>query len=214
MNMTTLFRRIYAFAAAAMLTAGAAGAQGYFDDDIYFDAAKAKKEKQAKQAKQTKQLTPAAQLTPARQVQSVQAEADYSTGSVRSVDEYNRRGSYKPQSGSATTDLGENFQYTRRIERFSNPEIVISSNDPDLQYYYSYADDELASVTGSATPATVNIYVNNPDPWDGYMNRYFYSSAWSWATWPVSYYNPWWTYNYWGPTWSWTWGPSWGWGPS
>ncbi|MDE6514244.1 MAG: hypothetical protein K2L05_08690, partial [Muribaculaceae bacterium] len=220
MTTTTFLRRMFALAAVAMLTAGSASAQGYFDDDIYFDAKKAKKEK-AEKAEKAEKLQKQQPVKAAATVES--SVADYGTGSTRAVDEYNRRGSYKPQQ-AATTDLGENFQYTRRIERFSNPDIVISSNDPDLQYYYSYADDELAGSTGTASP-TLNIYVSNPDPWDNYMNRYFYDSAWAWAVRPAWYYsNPWWSYNYWGPTWSWSispswswgpsWGPSWGWGPS
>lgn len=201
MKTMNIRRLLLGFGACALLS-GAASAQGYYDDDIYFDADKAKKEAKKSQAENASSTV-------------------YYSGSERNVDEYNRRGDYTPVAES-TTDLGDNLEYTRRIERFHNPDIVIKSNDSDLLYYYDYANDELADVNGYTSPTTINIYVDNPDPWDLYWSPYYYSSAWSWA-WRHSYYNPWWTYNFtwgYGPSlsWSWNWGPSWSWnwhwGPS
>ncbi len=194
-TMTIIRRSLLAFGSCALLS-GAAWAQGYYDDDIYFDANKAEKE--------------------ARKAQSAVAATSvvsYS-GSDRDVDEYNRRGDYAPVT-EETADLGENLEYTRRIEKFHNPDIVVKSEDGDLIYYYDYANDELADVNGYTSPTTINIYVDNSDPWDMYWSPYYYSSAWSWAR-RWSYYNPWWTYNYtwgYGPSfsWSWNWGPSWSW---
>ncbi len=217
MKATTSRRLLLIGGVFALLSAGAA-AQGFYDDDIYFDASKARKEKAVKATK----------TKPAAKVYSVPATVvtgavDAEAGSSRNVDEYNRRGSYKPVK-EQSTDLGDNFTYTRRIEQFSNPDIVASSNDDDLKYYYNYANDELAGSTGYASPATINIYVENP--YADFWSPYYYPSAWSWA-WRPAYYNPWWAYNYWnygpsfsfgwnsvwGPSWSWNWGPSWGWGP-
>ena len=247
-----LWRRwLLSFGAVAMLSVGAL-AQGFYDDDIYFDAKAAKKAKAEKQKKaQLQAVTPAvrnnATTVNSSAAASAQEEDDGTffgvpthygsetsfgtTGSDRNVDEYNRRGSYTPVK-EQKTDLGDNFTYTRRIEQFSNPEIVSSSNDQDLQYYYNYANDELAATNGYTSPTTINIYVDNPDPWDAFYSPYYYNSAWSWA-WRPSYYNPWWNYNYYwgfgpswsigwnswyGPSFSWNWGlgPSygWGWGPS
>ena len=202
--------------AAALLTAGtvAVNAQDFYYDDIYGESPKAKK----KTGKAT------------------QTEATPSS-STRNVDEYNRRGSYKPVAGTSSVDsLGDNFEYTRRIERFYNPDVVSDADDPEVAYLYNYSNDELADATHKS-PATINIYVDNSDPWNNFWSPYYYSSAWAWATTP-GYYNPWWHYNYawgygpywslnwgwnhhwgwdwgWGPSWSWGpgWGPSWGWAP-
>ncbi|MDE6144657.1 MAG: hypothetical protein K2F96_00085, partial [Muribaculaceae bacterium] len=209
-------RLALAGAAVAMLSVSAV-AQGYYDDDIYFDSSKAK----AKKTTQTVvKKTPVSSFSttvvtdngttvvsvPASALSKVTTSTSYS-GSTRDVDEYNRRGSYKPVQSQSVDDLGENFEYTRRIERFYNSDIVNTSDDEDLIYYYNNADDELADVTGSS-PTTINIYVENADPWDGFWNPYYYSSAWSWAWRPV-YYNPWYSWNYawgYGPSWSLSWG--------
>ncbi len=204
MKATTSRRMLLIAGVFALLSAGAA-AQGYYDDDIYFDASKAKKEKAVKAAESGVAV---------RTGSSAASVADAQSGSTRNVDEYNRRGSYKPVKETAT-DLGDNFTYTRRIEQFSNPDIVAASNDDELKYYYNYADDELAGSTGSASPSVINIYVNNPDPWEYMWRSYYYPSAWSWAVRPsYCYYNPWWGYDWWGPSWGCgpVWGSSWGWG--
>ncbi|MCM1309464.1 MAG: hypothetical protein NC301_00375 [Bacteroides sp.] len=194
------------------LTAATASAQSYYDDDIYYDADKAKKEKAEKAAKKRAEED-------ARQ-KYLESVVDNEAGSERNVDEYNRRKGYTPQK-EQQADLGDNFTYTRRIEQFSNPGIVVNSNDDDLKYLYTYANDELAGATGSTSPTTINIYVDNTDPWNNFWSPYYYTSAWS-RVWSPAYYNPWWGYNYWnyGPSWGWSWGygPSWGWswgyGPS
>lgn len=196
-------------------------AQKFYDDDIY-GVSKAKTVQKKEQKTVEKGYAPADTYVPV-----------YGTGSTRNVDEYNRRGSYKPVKQTTMPDsLAESFEYTRRIERFSNPDVVTASNDPELEYYYYNASDELAEAT-QTVPATINIYVENTDPWDYWWGPYYYRSAWSWATYP-HYYNPWWSYNYWwGPSygwswgwtggwtpgwgwnagWNWGWGPSWGWNP-
>ncbi len=205
MKATNLRSRFLLLGACTLLSVSA-GAQSYYDDDIYFDESAAKKE--AKKAAEKRAANSAATAT-----YSV-AATTYS-GSDRNVDEYNRRGSYKPVK-EQSADLGDNFSYTRRIEAFHNPDIVVASNDNDLIYYYNYANDELADVNGYSSPTTINIYVDNSDPWDNFWSPYYYPSAWSWA-WRPAYYNPWWSYNYtwgYGPSWSWNWnwGPSWNWG--
>ncbi len=213
----TMTHRTFMFGVLMSLLTSSAMAQSYYDDDIYFDADKAKKEKteKARLAAEKEAKRRAAQEAHDRYLENL---VDTEAGSDRAVDEYNRRNGYTPVK-EKNTDLGDNFTYTRRIERFSNPDIVVNSNDDDLKYLYTYANDELAGATGSTSPTTINIYVDNIDPWDNFWNPYYYTSAWSWA-WRPAYYNPWWGYNYWsyGPSWSWSWGhnhlwgPSWSWG--
>lgn len=218
MNVSMKWRLALAASAFALLPVSVM-AQGYYDDDIYFDESKAK----AKKTQTTTVKTAPAVRQSAKPVATVRVDRD--------VDEYNRRGSYKPVQNQTVDDLGDNFEYTRRIERFYNQDIVNESGDEDLVYYYTNANDELADINCVA-PTTINIYVDNPDPWDGFWNPYYYSSAWSWA-WRPTYYNPWYSWNYawgYGPSWSWSWGwggpsfswgwswgwgwnyPSWGWG--
>lgn len=193
------------------IPAASMSAQDFYDDDIYGSSAATKaalkKQKRAAARSAVTEFAPADSY-------ALPASA---SGNARNVDEYNRRGSYTPvkQQTSLPDSLGGNFEYTRRLERFHNSDVVSRSGDPDVEYMYNYADDELAQSSGAVTPAEVNIYVNNVvDPWDVF-SPYYYSSAWSWAFVP-GYANPWWGYNYWGPTWSWNWGwgPSWSWGPS
>lgn len=156
---STITRRWFLTMGTVSLLSVSAWAQGYYDDDIYFDESKARKEARESQPVRTTSYS----------------SSSYS-GSSRNVDEYNRRGSYKPVK-EQNAELGDNFEYTRRIEAFHNPDIVINSNDDDLVYYYNYANDELADVNGYTSPTTINIYVDNIDPWDNFWNPYYYSSA-------------------------------------
>lgn len=200
----------------------AAAAQGYYDDDIYFDPKK-DKDKNIEAARQLKQERANAVIL--RPVADYPAADTYEvTGtSSRDVDEYNRRGVFARQDSlraSRADSLGSDFAYTRRIERYYNPAIVASSTDPELaQLYY-------------AEPANVNIIINSPswgywgpswagwyDPWYAYNPWWgsYWGPAWAWGPgwgWGPSWaWGPSWSWA-WGPSWSWTWGPGWGWGPS
>lgn len=211
LNMKAL-RLITLFLSAIALSASA---QSYFDDDIYFDPAKASKKKPKVEKVDRYSddpgyyyYTPVADYKPAD---------SYSVSGTRSisVDAYNRRGVFAPDSLS-TDSAATDFQYTRRIEQFYNPEVVTGSKDKELaQIYY-------------AEPQTVNVYVNTPSsfwgydnfyPYSSYYNPYFYNPSWRWGSswyWS-SWYDPYWSWNWgWGPSWDWGWGPSygWGWGPS
>lgn len=215
------FNRLASSALLLTLLSSTAMAQGYYDDDIYFDESKARKEKAEKKQDKRHSAQPTSTYT---RVASIPATAVTTAARPeRDDDEYNRRGAYAPvkQQGDDSF-LGDNFEYTKRIERFSDPDIVTSADDETLAYLYTNADDELANINYATSPTTVNIYVENPDPWDTFWNPYYYSSAWSWAWGPRYYYNPWYSWNYawgYGPSWSWNWGwggPSfsytWGWG--
>lgn len=220
MKLTKAF--LTAFLGTATLCASA---QGYYDDDIYYDASKDTKAKQEIAAHKK-----AVEEERIRQQQEYEAEMAYwrslanqqntynpnlgggdyaaadtyalpGTGSARNVDEYNRRGSASTQTaskaGSSVAD--DDFTYTRRIERFHNGDIIASANDPELvDYYYSSA---------SSRP-DINIYLVNPG-----WNSWGWGPSWYDPWWPSS---PYWAWNYWGPSWSFRWnswwGPSWSWG--
>ncbi|MDE6416595.1 MAG: hypothetical protein K2K68_06180, partial [Duncaniella sp.] len=186
-------KRLYLLAA-AVLTAAGAWAQSFFDD-ITYDASKAKK-------------TP---VPEAVTTASYPAADTYTVTGSRaiSIDDYNRRGVFAVDTAALAADTtATDFTYTRRIEKFYNPEIVNLVGDGEMAEIYF------------TEPSTVNVYVNTPSNYWGY--DYFYpgwsyasswyspwrwNSAWYWGSW----YDP---YYYWGPGWgyAWNWGP--GWGPS
>ena len=119
----------YILAAAGILAMAApAMAQDYYDD-IYGGP--------RKQSKPKKQ-----QQTVDYQVADYASADSYApSGSLdMDVDTYNRRGQFLVSDSVAndSTAIGDTFAYTRRIERFHNPEVVTESGDTTLcDYYYS-----------------------------------------------------------------------------
>ncbi len=122
-----------------------------------------------------------------------------SSGLNMDVDAYNRHGQFLVSDSLPADSLDstlDSYAYTKRIERFSNPDIVSGSGNQDLiDSYYSQ-------------PASnINVYMVDASPW----------SIWPYSSW----YTPW--YSWYGPSWSMSWNfgwydPwyswSWGWGPS
>lgn len=217
---------IFTLLVAAMVPL-ASSAQGFYDDDIY-DTGK-KKTTTVKTTKNAKSSTSATNQIPSLSGTgfyyggdgNIYPEYDaadtysYSTGNLRDVDEYNRRGIF----GNAVVDsipadsLADYFAYTRRLEKFHNPEVVSGSADTDLQAYYYDSQYQ--------TPTTVNVYVNSPyyNPWGWnsyYSPWYSWNFSWGYRPWGWSWgwggYDPYWDWAWGGPSWSWGWGPSWGWG--
>ena len=211
--------RLYSLTA-LLLAASAAvtvSAQDY-DDDIYYNPSKAKP-----QSKPQPSTTYGAGSTTYYGGNPSGYSADYpsadsytvmpGSGVNIDVDTYNRRGIFAADTAKVDPKTAGNFEYTRNIERFYNPDVVTGSSDQGLaDIYYS-------------EPAQININVVAPDYWGYPYSPAYYSSAWYWGT-PRSwwyYNNPWyydaWAWG-WGPSWSWSWGwgPSWswnwGWGPS
>ena len=189
-------------------------------DDIYYNPAKEKKEEKLIKTKKVTKKTTTIYKTNENSVSSV---VDYpaadtytlNTGLNIDVDEYNRQGNYKNSEPSDTVTETDNFTYTRRIEKFHNPDVIVNTNDAELiEYYYE---------TEPASPTVVNIYVDNTPLWA--WSRPFYYNSWSWApyynsfwyNWSWNFYDPWYSWT-WGPSWSWSWGgpwrpnPGWGWG--
>ncbi len=208
-----------ALTAIGLLTVTQVSAQSYYDDDIY--GTPAKKTNKSNTQKTTKTVTSESNV-----IYDTADDADYNSyyggygSSSFDVDAYNRHGSFlvEDQQTAYTDSLGgyDNFQYTQRLEKFHNPDVVTGSNDEELvKMYYS-----------SQPSPTVNIYVNN-DPFL-YPCTYNYGWNWGWNNW---YWNNWyWNNWYWGPSWnyygyynpywgyypSWSWGPGWGytWAPA
>lgn len=170
-------------------------AQNYYDDDIYYDASKVQKVDKKKKS-----------------------NLDYDGSDVYNVngtmtvdvDTYNRRNLNSVVDTSGIDSLAsKDFLYTRRIERFYDPDVVKNSGDSVLIAYYNNSlDDE---------DVDVNIYLGGSPYWTPYGYRYnwygypYWSSSFYWDYW----YGPSWTWNY-SPYWSWYgwWGSSWYPGPS
>lgn len=136
MKRNPFYARISSLALAAVLTSVAASAQGYYDDDIYFDPSKAKKEQPA-QKKQPAQQQAAQQPTqfyydgasyvPWTGAGDFQAADSYAPAgtSTRDVDEYNRHyaGSDLPADSISLEQFEEmsaSMSNTRNLARFHN----------------------------------------------------------------------------------------------
>lgn len=209
---------IFGIVAVGALLCSSSPAFGQDYDDIYYNPSKAKTQPK-KEVKVTRSTTTTKTTTTYTPTPDYAASGtyDFNTGSLRDVDEYNRH-SVTPsdnvivQTGDTVID-GEEFQYTRRIERFHNPDVVVNTNDEDLIDYY-YSIEPTASTS-------VNVYVN-ANPWTTWISPFTWSSPyysyWNWG-WYNSWYNPWyasyWPSLSWGwydPWYSWSWGPTFGWG--
>ncbi len=183
-----------------------ASAQSYYDDDIYYDAEKARKERAEKKLNQAKQKENNRNHSLYGSPLPGSDSYHVYTDNNRDVDEYNRRNqSHSHIDSSAVDGQTGDFAYTRRIERFYNPDVVAGSNDNDLKEYYYESQVENPSTT-------INLIVQ-PDY--GWYSPYYYTS-WRnpWYTPAWGWYDPWYS-PAWGPSFSfsWGWGPSWGWAP-
>lgn len=174
-----------------------------FEDDIYYNPSKDKTTK-------TKKTTAPVKYVPTPDYPAADTYT-FSGTSTRDVDEYNRRYTTVATDTMALDSayVTDNFAYTRRIERFHNPDVVTASGDEQLMdYYYSQP----------AETSSVNIYLNtNPYIGWGYYNYYPYSTYYGYPYYgypyySYSYYRPWWSWSY--DPWYWGYDPYWygGWG--
>lgn len=241
MRIQSFYTRLSLLTASMLIGISASVAQSYYDDDIYYDASKAKTETKkvvdkakANEAKFRQQQASqyyydGAAYVPWNNVGDYQSADTYSVDgtSMRDVDEYNRRtpaAQPAEKCDSITLEQFEEMSNTRNLARFHDSETARSAygeNVDDLGLYGSEAN-----AYSYQQPATVNInvyggydgYPYYGYPYYSYINSPWYTSPWYWNSW--SYYDPWWGWGWGGPSWSWgwgpsiAWGPSWGWGPS
>lgn len=170
-------------------------------DDIYYNSSKSKKHETKTEVQSN--------------ITNVQESAivDNSTeGSMRDVDEYNRRNVVAQYDSTMTDSLlvGQgDFVYTDRIKRFYNPSVISETADPELAELYYV----------STTPS-VNLIIGTPTyGWDPYWYNW-YSPSYSWY---AGWYGPRWYSPYYAWDWNWSFGwgwhypmhyPHWGYGPS
>lgn len=182
-------KRVFVMTTLVVGCIGLLGAQSYYDDDIYYNPSKETKKASAK-VETTKS---AVADYPSADTYSV-----HNPYTMRDVDEYNRR---TPQSvDSATMVQDEDFEYTRRIERFYDPQVVSQTGDPELvEYYYSSAQPEVNIIVGASSydPWLWNWGWN----WSWNWGSPYYYSHWGWNSWYWGYpYYPY-SYGWWGPGW-------------
>lgn len=183
----------------AMTIASSAVAQSYYDDDIYYNADKAKKEKAEKARQESQVSNQGYGKTYSQPLPGSDSYTVY-TDNTRDVDEYNRR--YLNTQAADTTQVSnidsEEFSCTRQIERFYNDQIVSGSNDEELIEYYSNA--QLAY----EIPKIEISVIRTIDFWSPYYWTIVRPYSW-YPSWGFSYYDPW-TYWYYGcPAWDYSW---------
>ena len=168
-------------------------AQGYYEDDIYYNPKKSETSTVKKEKKKSNYIANMADMD---------------------VDAYNRRNQYYVTSidtiGSGIEN-GEDFVYTQQIQKYYNPTIVVDNADVlEDVLANSYGNVEI-EINANGLPVFTPYYGYS---WPYYRNWGVSIGPWGWN---VGFYDPWYAWN-WGPSWSWgpswAWGPSWGWGPS
>ena len=132
MKLSSVFPGVAALALFLSMGGAMASAQGYYDDDIYYDASKAKKEqKTVKPGKQSSQAAQyyydGAQYVPWNNVGEYQSADTYQVSgtSTRDVDEYNRHSAAvepKETTDSITLQQFDALSNTRNLARFHNSE--------------------------------------------------------------------------------------------
>ncbi|MDE5940818.1 MAG: hypothetical protein K2H14_01775, partial [Muribaculaceae bacterium] len=188
MKIQSFYSRFSLLAVSLLAGASAAIAQGYYDDDIYYDASKAKKEVK-KAVEKAKAEEPAfrqqqasqfyydgAAYVPWNNVGEYNSADSYQVSgtSMRDVDEYNRRTSsvspVQEKTDSITLEQFEEMSNTRNLARFHDSEAAREAYAETLDEGGIRADDS-DIYAYSAQPATVNINViGGGYPYYGYYN--------------------------------------------
>ena len=142
MKKLSYFSRHLLTAALLASVSSLAMAQGYYDDDIYYDASKKKTEKKEQKKADKSNAQATYMVTGNRQVADYQPADTYEVPASSSldvdVDTYNRRTQPSNANSSAVSgsDNGD-YAYTQRIERFHNPYIVTGSDYDELKESYA-----------------------------------------------------------------------------
>jgi hypothetical protein len=233
-TISSIFRRDFTPKALVLpmmlgLSVGVLSAQGYYDDDLYYDASKVKKE-----SKQTKKKQQAADQQGARMyyfdgtsyvpwdsVGCYNAAGSYAPmgyGSGRDVDEYNRRGSLNTvATDSLSLEECEQMSATRMLARFGDSQVAqdaLSSEDYNDAYNDIYSAGYLSGYdagynAGNDSSVSVNFGFGYPNYY-GYYG-YYDNGIYPYFTWGYPfYYYPYSYYSYY-PYYSWGWDPYWAW---
>lgn len=175
------------------------------DDDMYFVPSK----KKASSSAQVSRPSTSSRNTYSVPEENYEPAADYHTGNLRNVDDYNRRGAGKTPGGVSARIVNDTLYVTTdsaTVETYPLDEQSLNygeDNYYDDDYYYS---NRLRRYHGSYLyddPWYWDIawgwYDPWYDPWYGFYGPYYRAGWWSWYDWG------------WYPGWSWGWGYG-GWG--
>lgn len=194
--------KVLAFGLLALFASTVIQAQDY--DDIYYNGSSSSTKST------TVKVKPATKTTVVSQPYAVTISS-----TERDVDEYNRRGSYYQDIDTVTIPEGNEdvFANTQRIERFHNPDVVVSSNDDELIDLYYNDSPNVNIIIGSTGYNPYSLWGYNywNSGWYGFYDPFYYSSWYDtyWWGWHRPYHY--WYSGYWG--WSRPWYyTSWGWG--
>ena len=212
--------RLFTIIGLSCLLSATVAAQDY--DDIYYDSS----QQQEKVAARVEEPEPAVTTT----VHDDDVIADYYTADqvpqgwednvvdLRNVDEYNRHiGSGDLLAQNAVGDTvgvdstiaggGDAFQYTERIRRFHNPDVIAESEDSDAVDLYVYTRPDVNIIVGTPTTAYVSPWgaTVSFNTWGWGLSVYDpWFDPWYYDPW---YYRPYWYYSSWyRPYWGWGWG--------
>lgn len=235
--------RLAALVAALLIGAAAVSAQGYYDDDLYYDASKAKKQAPAKSNTTSNTASrgsntsvkpevnasdmyyyDGASYVPWNNVGEYYDASLYqpsTQGAVRDVDEYNRRGaSYastrKELADSITLEQFEQMSATESLARFNGSKVAQEALGGDGAQSLLYNTADL--YTQAYNAGFNNGYNEGFNTSSTTVSLNFgmspYYSAWDWP-----YYSSWgryyygWNYPYYNYGWNY-YDPFWAWGPS
>ena len=166
-------------------------------DDMYFVPKKKAKQEKTKNTSKTVKEDVYGQT---------QEPAEYYSGTLRDVDEYNRRGN----TGRNVTIMTETDTFDIDESRLVLDEkgnyVLTPENDrkQNRSYYDEDYDDYLYSTRLSRFHGVGYPYYGWYDPWyydPWYYDPWYYNSYWSWYGGWYGYYgwhSPWYYHNYWG----------------
>ncbi len=185
-----------------------AAAQDYDYDDIYYNSSKGTAENEKESTE-----TASANVVD-YDLDDQESDGWHSTIiDMRDVDEYNRRGSYVMQEYDdcdtvyvdTTLVDSDSFQYTERIRRFHNADVIADCEDEDAVNLYVYTRPDVNIIVG--TPATTYVGLWGTALWGWGVGLSWYDpwyDPWYYDPW---YYYPYWYYTSWyRPYWGWGWG--------
>lgn len=177
-------------------------------DDMYFVPSKAKKAEEKVEKKVVERVVDPAPETEAE-------EADYHSGSLRDVDEYNRRGSRQ-----VLARLDGDTLYVQQADTLPDKEYLVRYQDEDYYADSEFRDDYYYAMR---LHRYHGFYYRDPflwdvcfgwydpwyDPWYGWYGPYYRFGWCAWDSWGWG-----WGYHY--PGWCHGWGPGWhhGWVPT
>ena len=166
-------------------------AQDVDDDDMYFVSGKKKAAKKASSKSAAQNVIPVKVVKP---VQDSESEADFHTGQLRDVDDYNRRGNNNSQ---VVARLVNDTLYVTSLDSTNQEQTYVYGKEKDGKYYEDenyYEDDYTYALRLGRYHRVVFVdpwywdycygwYDPWYDPWYGWYAPYYRHGYYSWYDW-------------------------------